>query len=146
MRFKSGTIFSFQTCWHFLVTEVCGIQNGTLFKVAYCLHGSIEETEEKIDSAKDDVFRLTYPEEYPTSLTIRRGRSLVGKFHFSPSASMWFVRWAKTGSEKGLEVDFLKRLSLSITKSRIMCFTQLNPGDYLVQERGKFSCLHMLAS
>ena len=131
--------------WHFLVTdkmEVHGIQNGALFKLAYCLHGSIEETEEKIDPAKDDVFRVTYPEEYPTSLAIRRARSLVGKLHFSPSASMWFVRWAKTGSEEGLEVDFLKRLSLPVTKSRIMCFTQLNPGDYLVQERGKFSLRH----
>jgi len=41
---------------------------------------------------------------------------------------MWFVRWAKTGSDEGLEVDLLDDHSLPISKS----FVQMNVGDAIV--------------
>lgn len=126
--------------WHFLVTEKSrsGPENELTFSTVYLLRGSVKENREKIDPTNDDVFKVLYPEEYPPSLSIQRARSLIGKVNLSPTARMWFVRWAKTSSEEGLEIDFLKRKSLPVSKSRIVCFSQLNPGDYLVQDKGKF--------
>ena len=37
-----------------------------------------------------------------------------------------------------MEIDFLKRKSMPVAKSKLVCFTQLDPGDYLVEDRGKF--------
>ncbi len=130
--------------WHFLVIEKMepAVKNSLLFKVAYCLRGSVRETDEKIDPTVDDVFRVIYSEEYPPSLARQRALSYVGKIHLTPTARMWYTRWAKTGSEEGLEIDFLKRKSMPVTKSRIMCFSQLNPGDYLVQKKGRLSFIH----
>ena len=55
---------------------------------------------------------------------------------------MWFIRWAKTGSDEGIEVDFLFNNAMPASKSRICAFTQLNPGDYLVEEEDKFTPWH----
>ena len=127
--------------WHFLVTERIqhDKQGPPVFSTIYCLRGSIKESPEKIDPSRDDVFKILYPEEFPPSLAISRARSLLGEINLSPTARMWFVRWAKTGSDEGLEIDFLKRKTLPVAKSRIVCFTQLDPGDYLVQDKGKLS-------
>lgn len=127
--------------WHFLVSGQPGSHTST-FSVVYCLRGSVKESEEEVDPSRDDVFRVIYPEEYPSSLAIKRARSLIGKVNVSPTARMWFVRWAKTGSDEGLEIDFLKRKSVPVAKSRIMCFNQLSVGDYLVQDKGKFKPRH----
>ena len=124
--------------WHFLVTENPGSRSDCTFDVIYCLRGTVKETRERIDPISEDVFRVVYPEEYPPSLAAKRARSLLGKVNLSPTARMWFVRWAKTGSEEGLEADFLKRRSLPVAKSRVVCFTQLDPGDYLVEDKGRF--------
>ncbi len=126
--------------WHFLVTEKleCETQREPLFNTIYCLRGSIKESKEALDPIKDDIFRVVYPEEYPPSVATRQARSLLSKVNLSPTARMWFVRWAKTGSEEGLEIDFLKRKSIPVMKSRILCFSQLDVGDYLVQDKGRF--------
>ena len=126
--------------WHFLVMEAIesGPEKERLYNVIYLLRGSVKESAERIDPMEDDVFRVVYPEEYPPSLAIQRARSLLGKVNLSPTARMWFVRWAKTGSEEGLEIDFLKRRSMPVSKSRVVCFSQLNPGDYLVEDKGRF--------
>ena len=115
-----------------------GPQREVLFNTIYALRGTVKETLEKVDAIEDDVFRVVYPEEFPQSLAIKRARSLLGKVNLSPTARMWFVRWAKTGSDEGLEIDFLKRKSTPVTKSRLSCFSQLNPGDYLVEDKGRF--------
>ena len=132
--------------WHFLVSEKIfqsgSMKKSTKFKVIYLLRGSIKETEEVVDPTKDSVFKILYTEELSSSLAIRRARTLVGKVNVSPTARMWFVRWAKTGSEEGLEVDFLARKSLPVAKSRLSCFTQLDPGDYLVMDTGKMIPRH----
>lgn len=129
--------------WHFLVTEreersSCS-GSSHLFSVIYCLRGTVKETREKLDPTRDDIFKILYPEEFPPSLAISNSRSLLGTHKVGPSAKAWFVRWAKTGSQEGLEVDFLKRRSLPVSKSRVLSFAQLDLGDYLVQDRGRFS-------
>lgn len=126
--------------WHFLVTEkvLSGPHREVLFSTIYALRGTVKETLEKVDAIEDDVFRVVYPEEFPPSLAIKRARSLLGKVNLSPTARMWFVRWAKTGSDEGLEIDFLKRKSTPVSKSRVVCFSQLNAGDYLVEDKGRF--------
>ena len=127
--------------WHFLVSKK--IQNSSdctkLFKLTYFLSGSVKESDEVLDPHKNDIFKVVYPEEYSPSLAVKRAKLLVGKVSLNPMARMWFVRWVKTGSDEGLDIDFLKRHSLPGSKSRIACFTQLDPGDYLVVDKGHFS-------
>ena len=64
-------------------------------------------------------------------LTLKRAWHHLGGHNFCLLARLWFVRWAKTGSN---EVSFLKNNARPVTKSQISCFPQLNPGDYLVAE------------
>ena len=121
--------------WHVLITERnVDKQDPRAFKMIYCLRGSVQETVENLDPDGDDVYRVVYPEEYPTEVAITRARSHLKSLKFSPLARLWFVRWAKTGSEEGLEIDFLTNYSMPVSKSTIHCFTQLNPGDYLVKQ------------
>ena len=123
--------------WHFIVTN-CEKSTDRdavpIYSTIYCLRGSVQETVEKLDPKRDDIFRVQYPEEYPTDVVIKSARSLLGSRQLSPLARMWFVRWAKTGSDEGLEVDFLANESYPVSKSQISCFSQLSPGDYLVKE------------
>ena len=121
--------------WHLLVTER-GVdpQDPLAFKAIYCLRGLVQESVENLDPSENEIYRVLYPEEYPTEIAIARARSLLKSHKFSPLARLWFVRWAKTGSEEGLEIDFLTNNSMPVSKSTICCFTQLNPGDYLVKQ------------
>lgn len=121
--------------WHFLVTER-GIdhQDPMAFKTIYCLRGAVQETVENLDPDENEIHRVIYPEEFSPEISISRARSLLGSHKFSPLARLWFVRWAKTGSEEGIEVDFLSNNSMPVSKSSICCFTQLNRGDYLVKQ------------
>ena len=130
--------------WHFLVSEKIqsAAQSAPSFKVTYLLRGSIKETEEVLNPTRDDIFRVVYSEEFPPRQAVQRARALIGKVNLKPTARMWFVRWAKTGSEEGLEVDFLLRRSLPVAKTRLACFTQLDPGDYLVMDKGRFIPRH----
>ena len=116
--------------WHFMVTNKV---NEKRFTLTYCYYGSIREDDYDIDPVSTNIYRIVYPEEFPTNTAIRNARSLLGKHKRRSDARMWFVRWAKTGSDEGLEVDFLCDTSLPTSKSQIQSFTQLNPGDYLVK-------------
>ena len=127
--------------WHFMVTEVHP-SDPFKFKTIYCNNNHISETEETLDPSKNDVYRILYPESLPVETAIERARSKLGTFHFSPLGRMWFVRWAKTGSEDGIEVDFLINNAMPASKSRICTFAQLNPGDYLVEEEDKMTPWH----
>ena len=121
--------------WHFLVTER-GVdpQDPMAFKTIYLLRGAVQETVESLDPDENEIYRISYPEEFPTEMSIARARSRLKSHKFNPLARLWFVRWAKTGSEEGLEIDFLINNSMPVSKSSIRCFTQLNPGDYLVKQ------------
>ena len=127
--------------WHFMVTEVHP-SDSFKFKTIYCYRSRISETEETLDPSKNDIYQIVYPESLPIATAIERARSKVDTHDFSPLGRMWFVRWAKTGSEDGIEVDFLLNNAMPASKSRISTFAQLNPGDYLVEEENKMTPWH----
>ena len=127
--------------WHFMVTEVHPSQSFK-FKTIYCYRNRVSETEETLDPSKNDIYRIIYPESLPVATALERARSKVSTYHFSPLGRMWFVRWAKTGSGDGIEVDFLLNNAMPASKSRICTFAQLNPGDYLVEEEDKMTPWH----
>ena len=120
---------------HVMVTE-CGVDGDpTKFKTIYCSKTKFKETLEIFNkSMGEDTYRVNYPEALPVDLTLKRARHHLDGHKISPLARLWFVRWAKTGSDEGIEVSFLKNNTRPVTKSRISCFTQLNPGDYIVAE------------
>ena len=128
--------------WHFMVTEVRHPSDPFKFKIIYCNNSRISETEETLDPSKDDIYRIIYPESLPVATAIERAWSKLGTYDFSPLGRMWFVRWAKTGSDDGIEVDFLLNNAMPASKSRICTFAQLNPGDYLVEEEDKATPWH----
>ena len=120
---------------HVLVSECTVDENPLMFRVIYYSKGRFHENVKCFTkSMGKDIYKINYPEAVPADIAIKRARSKVGKHDLSPFTRMWFVPWAKTGSEEGLEVGFLKNNTRPVTKSRISCFTQLNPGDYLVEE------------
>jgi len=100
----------------------------------YCLRTKVAECDITLDLQDKDVYRIQYPESFAPKEAIDRARSQVGKRKFRLDARMWFVRWAKTGSDEGIEVDFLDNHSLPLTKSRIRSFAQLNVGDAIVKK------------
>ena len=104
--------------WHFMVTKV-NPSDSIKFKIIYCNNNRISETEETLDPSKNDIYRIIYPESLPVATAIKRARSKLGIYHLSPLRYMWFVRWAKTGSEVGIEVDFLLNNAMPASKSRI---------------------------
>jgi len=107
----------------------------------FCYNTRVRELDFILDVQKSDVYRIQYPESFAPEEAIRRARSRVGEWKFSQNARMWFVRWAKTGSHEGLEVNLLFNRSLPITKSKIQSFAQLNVGDAIVKKE-KWSFAH----
>ena len=124
-----------------MVTEV-NPSDPFKFKTIYCYWSRISETEEILNPSKNDIYRIIYPESLPIATAIKRAKSKVDAHHFSPLGRMWFVRWAKTDSEDGIEVDFLLNNAMPASKSSIRTFAQLNPGDYLVEEESKMTPWH----
>ena len=124
---------------HLLITKR-STKSRTKFKVIQCLRTHIKEEVIELDPSQigNEIYQVIYQDELPPKIAIKRARSLKGKHQFNPCARMWFVPWAKTGSEDGLEVDFMRNLTRPVSKSRIVCFTQLNEGDYLVEEKNHY--------
>ena len=128
---------------HFLVSETVA---DTLFKVIYLSDvGYLKETKHEFNpyilKPGTQVYRVVYPEAFTCQLSIKRMRSQFNKRHMLTGAAL-LIRWAKTGSEEGLEIDFLINSSAPTSKSQIACFTQLNPGDYLIKESSILSPLN----
>ena len=125
---------------HFLITERNVDSKLTRFRVINCSHTYITEKVIDLDPGcvGKDIYQVIYQDELPTKLALERARSLKGKHKFCPLARLWFVPWAKTGSSNGIEVDLLRNLTKPASKSRIVCFTQLNKGDYLVEEQSHY--------
>ena len=126
--------------WHFMVTEVSAEPN--VFKTVYFLRGAVKETVETVDPVKLNVYRVMYAEEFSPDVAIERARSRVGDMKVSMWARLEFVRWAKTGSAEGVEVNFMANCSAPSSKSSIACFGQLTPGDYLIVEEHKLKPFH----
>jgi hypothetical protein len=146
-EFKVGQHIFFQwKCYkpfreHYLISE-CNVDSKcpTKVRVIYCLRMVVKE--EVLDLNPNipgnDIYQVIYQDELPPEIAIKRAQSLLGKIKPGPLARMWFVPWAKTGSEDGIEIDFLRNLTKPVSKSRIVCFTQLNIGDYVVEEKSRY--------
>ena len=126
---------------HLLITE-CNVDenNPRKFRVMSCCRKAIKETVMELDPGRvgEDIYQVIYQDELPPDKAVERARSLLGQYKFRLDSRMWFVPWAKTGSDDGIEVDFLRNLTMPASKSRIACFTQLKPGDYLVEEKNHY--------
>ena len=136
--FKRGRLHLY--CEHYLITEKNIDSNQTTFKAIWCFNALVSENEIELDPEKinSDLYQVIYQDELPPEIAIKRARSHLGKIRLSPTARMWFVPWAKTGSKDGIEVDLIPNLTRPVSKSRISCFTQLNEGDYLVEENSHY--------
>ena len=132
--------YSHRYRWHYMVTEVCAEANK--YKTVYYLRSVVKETVEVVDPSRLNVYKVIYAEEFVPEVAIKRARSRVGERKIDLWARVEFVRWAKTGSGEGVEVDLMTNSSAPSSKSSIVCFNQLNPGDYLVVEEDKFTSYH----
>ena len=123
---------------HFLVTEKRVDDDPRQFRVIYYLNGQVAEEVKELNpifgKKSTSIYRIIYKETLPNDIAVERARRYAFRTFYDPWARMKFVRWAKTGSKEGLEVDFLINTSAPTTKSTISCFTQLKEGDYLVKE------------
>ena len=121
--------------WHFMITEPHK-PGSSQFKIIYCnsYDDRISEKVETLNPTKDDIYRIIYPESFPVETAIGRAKSIVDTKRLPFIARMWFIPWAKTGSDKGIDIDLLLNNAMPASKSRICTFAQLNPGDYLVEE------------
>ncbi len=131
---------------HFLVTERIPNVINPIFKVIYLSAGfHLKEAEHEfnpcIPEENSQVYRVIYPEAFPCQLSIKRLRSQFKHQHL-PTCAASLIRWAKTGSQEGLETDFLTNSYEPTSKSQLACFTQLNPGDYVVEESSVSSLFH----
>lgn len=114
---------------HMLVTECT--DGSTVFKVAFCLRTRIQEAD--IDLKGYTVYRVKYTDELSVEDAVERARKKVGEHRYGPLARLCFVPWCKANSDS-VEVSLLPYQSNPKSKSRISSFTQLNPGDYLVEQ------------
>lgn len=123
---------------HLLITKKT--KSKTKFKVIRCLRTHIKEEVIELNPSQtgNDIYQVIYQDELPPKVAIKRAKSRKGKHNFDPRARMWFVPWAKTGSEYGVEVDYMRNRTRPVSKSRIVCFTQLNEGDYLIEEKNHY--------
>ena len=126
--------------WHFMVTEVCA--EAHVYKTVYFLRGIVKETVETVDPSRLNLYKVIYAEEFVPEVAIRRARLRVGEKKVDLWARVEFVRWAKTGSNEGVEIDLMTNISAPTSKSSIVCFQQLNPGDYLIVEEDKMTPYH----
>ena len=137
-------IRSHLTYWfHCMVTERDIIPDDpTQFKIIYQFRTAVEEKQASLDPIKEKLYKIKYLETLPAETSIEKARSKLDTHNISPMVRMRFVRWAKTGSEEGIEVDFLGNKTLPVTKSRIWSFCQLDRGDYLVETAGRSKRTH----
>ena len=131
--------------FHFLVAEKFP-NDPSRVRGIYCLRTKVAECDITLDLLKEDVYRIQYPESFAPEEAIARATSQVGERKCALHARMWFVRWAKTGSDEGLEVDLLENHSLPLTKSRIRSFAQLNVGDAIVKKETLFPTRYYLVT
>ena len=112
---------------HIMVTER---ESSNIFKVILC-QGSFVFEERQMLSCNGELFQITYHDcklHYSADTAVRRARSYLGQQIHNPWAHVLFIKWAKIE-----EVDTIGiSPSRPVSKSKIRCFTQLIPGDYLV--------------
>ena len=142
---------------HVLITEKESGQSA--FKVILCQHNVIKELSQPFDlTSGKKLYRIEYNglesmtrlehEEVPDS--IRKARSCLNRQLHNPWAQMLFITWAKIGTEElkaSSPLSFYQLLCKwfkviteesfevnpqPVSRSRIVSFKQLTPGDYLL--------------
>ena len=119
--------------FHFLVTEI-DPNDSAKVKCVYCLRTKVTECYFTLDILAKQIYRIEYMESFSPDEAIRRARKQIGHRQWNPHARMWFVRWAMTGSDEGIEVGFLLNRTSPLSKSQVQSFAQLNPGDAIVKK------------
>ena len=126
---------------HYFVTERLMNTVNPIYKVMQLsMNGELTEIEQEFNPTIEtgsEVYRVEYPEEFSTELSMKRARSLLKK-KFKLTFASTLMRWIKTGSQERLEFDFLINSCAPLSRSPIACFTQLNPGDYLLKQGSRF--------
>ena len=146
IRVGDHVVQGYPTHWfHFLVAEKFPNDPSTV-RAIYCLRTKVAECDITLDLQEKDVYRIHYTESFAPEEAKARAKSQVGKRYWKPYARMFFVRWAKTGSDEDLEVDLLDNRSLPLTKSRIQSFAQLNVGDAIVKKESWFPARYYLVT
>ena len=122
--------------FHYMVTE----KHSERFSIIYQLRTRIKEIEYAINPKQQKLYRIIYPDSLPAEVAIKNARTRLHDqrdlSRFSVHGRLNFVRWAKTGSTDGIEVQFLFNNSKPTSKSTVVSFAQLEPGDYLVHKEG----------
>ena len=125
--------------FHFLVTEI-DPNDSAKVKCIYCLRTKVTECYFTLDVLAKQIYRIEYMESFSPDEAIRRARTRISRTQWNPHARLTFVRWAKTGSDEGIEVGFLLNRTSPLSKSQVQSFAQLNPGDAIVKkENGTLS-------
>ncbi len=155
------------TYWHYMVTEALPDEGKFMVIKGYRTLLDKKEIEITIDLVKSPTpfYKVVYPESLTPTQAVKRARSMLKSEislaelrqsqcanpgsekgcsnlesrKFSPVQR---IRWAKTGSDKGLEADLLVPSSLPLTKSRICSAAQLNVGDYVTLKQTKLGWTH----
>ncbi len=113
---------------HLLVTAR---ENANRFGVIFCQESFIrEELRVIVPSVVNKVYKISNRDykDFSTDIIVERAKSYLNRHMYNPWAHVLFIRYAKTGME-------MKHTSSDpVSKSRIKSFTQLVPGDFLVEK------------
>lgn len=115
---------------HLLVTECAGESK---HKVLFCKQNYLRE---RVKEMKGEVYivRHQHDEVLMPEDIVERGRKQIGQ-KYNPWDRMLFIMQAKSHQSKEISA---KRLTVSrvfpCSRSRIMCFNQVSPGDYIIKE------------
>jgi hypothetical protein len=115
---------------HLLVTECAGESK---HKVLLCERNYLCE---RVKQMKGEVYIVRYKSDeglVPEDI-VERGRKQIGR-KCNPWDRMLFILQAKSHQDEGTDVSDSDKPTVSpCSRSRIMCFNQVSPGDYIIKE------------
>jgi hypothetical protein len=115
---------------HLLVTECAGESK---HKVLLCKRNCLCE---RVKQMKGEVYivRHTSDEGLVPEDVVKRGRTQIGR-KCNPWDRILFTIQAKSHQSEGISVSDSEKPTISpCSRSRIMCFKQVSPGDYIIKE------------
>ena len=137
---------------HLLITECA--DDSSKHKVLFCKQNYLCEQEKK-SNGELYIIKCESDEGLVPDAVVERGRKQIGQ-KYNPWDRMLFVAQAKSHQTEETSVSCSKHTFFSqqpcvspSSKSRIMCFKQVSPGDYIIKEPTIFnkkvdSCHHYL--
>ena len=118
---------------HLLVTECIGESK---HKVLFCKRNYLRE---QVKELKGEVYivRCQHDEGLMPEDIVERERKQIGQ-QYNPWDRMLFIMQAKSHQSEETSVPAAEKLTVSrvlpCSRSRIMCFNQVSPGDYIIKE------------